>query len=162
MPAARHSLVHFGERAPTLNSLGQSTYEGVHFLASLFERGMAAPAHWPNVGKEPIAYRSAREGAYAGDGMNLAPVSLAVDWTSNTSSSDFTTAAVAVEVSFSVGSIFCSSASVAPAKLPPCSIAKLFSATSSVPTCVFAAAAILAFLLAPSGSFGATWRWRRQ
>jgi ABC-type branched-subunit amino acid transport system substrate-binding protein len=69
---------HFGERAPTLNSLGQSTYEGVHFLASLFERGMAAPAHWPNVGKQPIAYRSAREGAYAGDGMNLAPVYLAV------------------------------------------------------------------------------------
>lgn len=30
---------HFGERAPTLNALGQSTYEGVHFLASLFERG---------------------------------------------------------------------------------------------------------------------------
>ena len=26
---------HFGERAPTLNALGQSTYEGVHFMAAL-------------------------------------------------------------------------------------------------------------------------------
>jgi ABC-type branched-subunit amino acid transport system substrate-binding protein len=69
---------HFGERAPTLNSLGQSTYEGVHFLASLFERGLIDQAQWASVGKEPIAYRSAREGCYAGDGMNLAPVYLAV------------------------------------------------------------------------------------
>ena len=28
----------FGERAPTLNALGQSTYEGMHFLAALLER----------------------------------------------------------------------------------------------------------------------------
>jgi ABC-type branched-subunit amino acid transport system substrate-binding protein len=69
---------HFGERAPTLNSLGQSTYEGVHFLASLFERGLAERAHWDDAGREPIAYRSAREGAYAGNGMNLAPIYLAV------------------------------------------------------------------------------------
>ena len=29
---------HFGQRAPTLNSLGQSTYEGVHFMAALARR----------------------------------------------------------------------------------------------------------------------------
>ena len=69
---------HFGERAPTLNSLGQSTYEGVHFLASLFERGLTRPELWGVAGKEPIAYRSAREGAYAGNGLNHAPVYLAV------------------------------------------------------------------------------------
>ena len=69
---------HFGERAPTLNSLGQSTYEGVHFLASLFERGLVARERWAEAGREPIAYRSAREGTYKGNGMNLAPVYLAV------------------------------------------------------------------------------------
>jgi urea transport system substrate-binding protein len=69
---------HFGERAPTLNSLGQSTYEGVHFLASMFERGLIEPAEWRNVGKTPLAYRSAREAAYLGDGLNLAPVYLAL------------------------------------------------------------------------------------
>ena len=43
---------HFGQRAPTLNALGQSTYEGVHFMAALArraaddERAAARPA-WP-------------------------------------------------------------------------------------------------------------------
>ena len=27
---------HFGQRAPTLNALGQSTYEGVHFMLVLW------------------------------------------------------------------------------------------------------------------------------
>ena len=69
---------HFGERAPTLNALGQSTYEGVHFLASLFERGQAEPAHWADVGKEPLPYRSAREAVYAGNGTNLTPTYMAL------------------------------------------------------------------------------------
>ena len=69
---------HFGERAPTLNALGQSTYEGVHFLASLFERGQAEPAQWINVGKEPQRYRSARDAAYVANGANLAPIYMAV------------------------------------------------------------------------------------
>ncbi|MBS0448930.1 MAG: substrate-binding domain-containing protein [Proteobacteria bacterium] len=69
---------HFGERAPTLNSLGQSTYEGVHFLAALFERGFSDPERWAGAGSEPIPYRSARDGAYAGNGLNHAPVWLAV------------------------------------------------------------------------------------
>jgi len=69
---------HFGERAPTLNSLGQSTYEGVHFLASLFERGMVEPEQWTHARKEPLTYRSAREAVYAGDGTNLAPTYIAV------------------------------------------------------------------------------------
>lgn len=69
---------HFGERAPTLNSLGQSTYEGVHFLASLFERGLLEPARWHSARREPLAYRSAREAVYGCDGTNLAPTWIAV------------------------------------------------------------------------------------
>ena len=69
---------HFGDRAPTLNSLGQSTNEGVHFLASLFERGLFEPSQWKHERREPIAYRSAREAVYGGDGINLAPTYMAV------------------------------------------------------------------------------------
>lgn len=69
---------HFGDRAPTLNSLGQSTYEGVHFLASLFERGLLEPSQWEQELREPIAYCSAREAIYRGDGTNLAPTYMAV------------------------------------------------------------------------------------
>ena len=69
---------HFGERAPTLNSLGQSTYEGVHFLASLFERGLCERSQWGRIGKQPLAYRSAREGLFSGEGTSLAPVYMAV------------------------------------------------------------------------------------
>jgi urea transport system substrate-binding protein len=69
---------HFGDRAPTLNSLGQSTYEGVHFLASLFERGLLEPSQWNLARREPLTYRSAREAIYAGDGTNLAPTYIAV------------------------------------------------------------------------------------
>lgn len=69
---------HFGERAPTLNALGQSTYEGVHFLAALIERGGALPARWGRAEREPMAYRSAREAVYGRDGETLAPIYLAV------------------------------------------------------------------------------------
>jgi urea transport system substrate-binding protein len=69
---------HFGDRAPTLNSLGQSTYEGVHFLASLFEQGLLEPAQWNQERRAPLAYRSAREAVYDGDGTNLAPTYIAV------------------------------------------------------------------------------------
>ena len=69
---------HFGERAPTLNSLGQSTYEGVHFLASLFERGLFDRSQWGRIGKQSFAYRSAREGRFSGEGTSLAPVYMAV------------------------------------------------------------------------------------
>lgn len=69
---------HFGDRAPTLNSLGQSTYEGVHFLASLFQRGLLEPSQWKQDRREPIAYCSAREAIYSGDGTNLAPTYMAV------------------------------------------------------------------------------------
>lgn len=69
---------HFGERAPILNSLGQSTYEGVHFLASLFDRGLGERWQWGRSGKQPLGYRSAREGRYSGQGTSLASVYMAV------------------------------------------------------------------------------------
>ncbi|MDM0110656.1 substrate-binding domain-containing protein [Variovorax sp. J22R133] len=69
---------HFGDRAPTLNSLGQSTYEGVHFLASLFERGLIERSQWSHASRAQWAYRSAREAVYASDGTNIAPVYIAV------------------------------------------------------------------------------------
>ena len=68
---------HFGERAPTLNSLGQSTYEGVHFLASLFERGLSDRGQWAQAGRQPLTYRSARQAVYVSQGKNLAPIYLA-------------------------------------------------------------------------------------
>jgi ABC-type branched-subunit amino acid transport system substrate-binding protein len=58
---------HFGQRAPTLNSLGQSTYEGVHFMAALARR--AADDEAPLLGQlpAPLAFRSVRGTAYLGN-----------------------------------------------------------------------------------------------
>jgi ABC-type branched-subunit amino acid transport system substrate-binding protein len=67
-----------GERAPTLNTLGQSTYEGVQFLAALVERshlqrrpGLAADLN------KPIPYRSARETVYLDNRRKASPMYLA-------------------------------------------------------------------------------------
>ena len=58
---------HFGERAPTLNSLGQSTYEGMHFMAALARR--AADEEAPLIGPlvTPLAFRSVRGTRYFGN-----------------------------------------------------------------------------------------------
>ena len=68
---------HFGERAPTLSTFGQSTYEGVHFLAALLGGDRDSPAHRADMGKAPMAYQSARQAAYAGCGVNHTPIYLA-------------------------------------------------------------------------------------
>lgn len=67
-------LAHFGERAPTLNTFGQSTYEGFHFLAALFGPG---PQHPHQLGQMPLSYLSARGCAYAGGRVNVTPIYLA-------------------------------------------------------------------------------------
>lgn len=67
-------LAFFGERAPTLNTFGQSTYEGFHFLAALFGPG---PQHPHELGKMPLSYLSARGCAYAGGRINVTPIYLA-------------------------------------------------------------------------------------
>lgn len=68
---------HFGERAPTLNTFGQSTYEGLHFLAALLDRDRRSEARWGHLGEAPMAYRSARDAAYEGGGVNRMPIYLA-------------------------------------------------------------------------------------
>ena len=67
----------FGARAPTLNSIGQSLYEGVHFLAALLDDTESARCGRPLRGCAPLAYQSARGAIQFGAGMNLAPMYLA-------------------------------------------------------------------------------------
>ena len=55
----------FGERAPTLNTIGQSLYEGVHFLAALLDGTGRQRAH---AGRAPLAYPSARDAVQLGGG----------------------------------------------------------------------------------------------
>ncbi len=67
----------FGERAPTLSSIGQSTYEGLRFLAALLRAdGRVAAA--AELGRTPAAYPSARGALHFGDGRVEAPIYLAV------------------------------------------------------------------------------------
>lgn len=68
---------HFGERAPTLNTFGQSTYEGMHFLAALLDGHLQMGIDRAHIGRAPLVYRSAREAAYDGDGINRVPIYLA-------------------------------------------------------------------------------------
>jgi ABC-type branched-subunit amino acid transport system substrate-binding protein len=68
---------HFGQRAPTLNSLGQSTYEGMHFMAALARR--AADDEAPLIGQlaTPLPFRSVRGTRYLGNDQCLQPTYLA-------------------------------------------------------------------------------------
>ncbi|MDH4392414.1 MAG: substrate-binding domain-containing protein [Aquabacterium sp.] len=68
---------HYGERAPTLNTFGQSTYEGVHFLAALFNQALQSHQAWDAMGQAPMHYQSARAAQYAGGGVNDTPIYLA-------------------------------------------------------------------------------------
>jgi ABC-type branched-subunit amino acid transport system substrate-binding protein len=68
---------HFGERAPTLNTFGQSTYEGVHFLAELLAQAYRSPLGWQRMGQAPLTYASAREASYDGPGTSCTPIYLA-------------------------------------------------------------------------------------
>jgi ABC-type branched-subunit amino acid transport system substrate-binding protein len=61
-----------GPRAPTLNALGQSTYEGVNFLAALVER--AGARLWR---ADPVRFRSARGAVWRGNDRLTCPVYLA-------------------------------------------------------------------------------------
>ena len=67
----------FGERAPTLNALGQSTYEGMHFLAALIERSSGRRTPWSALAAEPFSYRSAREALYLDNDHKVCPMYLA-------------------------------------------------------------------------------------
>lgn len=67
----------FGTRAPTLNSIGQSLYEGLHFLASLLEHSESARRGRPRRERGPLAYPSARVALHQGTGAIVAPMFLA-------------------------------------------------------------------------------------
>jgi ABC-type branched-subunit amino acid transport system substrate-binding protein len=64
----------YGDRAPTLNTVGQSTYEGLHFLAALMDRRRVHPRR-PGLGA--FAYRSAREATYLDNDNAYTPMYLA-------------------------------------------------------------------------------------
>lgn len=66
----------FGARAPTLNSIGQSLYEGLHFLAMLYAQ-RAGMLDGPTASCTRYAYPSARGAVYRGAGDVLAPMYLA-------------------------------------------------------------------------------------
>ncbi len=68
---------HFGERAPTLNTFGQSTYEGMHFLAALFNQAQPPAPDWAALGRAPLHYPSARAAWYGGAGKGHTPIYLA-------------------------------------------------------------------------------------
>ncbi len=60
-----------GSRAPVLGALGQSTYEGLHFLASLIGDGRTDwREHCVSSGGPPVVYRSARQGSYVSNSSN--------------------------------------------------------------------------------------------
>lgn len=64
---------HNGDRAPTLNAIGQSLYEGMHFLAALRDRRTVRDG-------APLRYRSARDARDAGalsDRQHAPPLYLA-------------------------------------------------------------------------------------
>ena len=68
---------HFGQRAPTLNALGQSTYEGVHFMAALARRAADDDARLLGHLAAPLAFRSVRGIGYFGNERCAHPTYLA-------------------------------------------------------------------------------------
>ena len=68
---------HFGQRAPTLNALGQSTYEGVHFMAALARRAADENARLLGPLAAPLAFRSVRGIGYFGNDHCAHPTFLA-------------------------------------------------------------------------------------
>jgi urea transport system substrate-binding protein len=66
-----------GDRAPVLNSIGQSTYEGVQFLASLVGNEKTDWRARRFSRANPISYTSVRRARYGSNSFNGAPVYMA-------------------------------------------------------------------------------------
>jgi hypothetical protein len=64
----------FGDRGPTLNSIGQNTYEGVHFLDGLAIATQGSDWRSP---AGPIPMRGVRGAMFGSDRINRAPMYLA-------------------------------------------------------------------------------------
>jgi ABC-type branched-subunit amino acid transport system substrate-binding protein len=68
----------YGERAPTLNAIGQSTYEGMHFLAALASRALSSGnEEWLTSTVKPLSFCSVRGIDYRSNGYSSAPIYLA-------------------------------------------------------------------------------------
>jgi urea transport system substrate-binding protein len=61
----------FGQRAPTLNSLGQSNYEGIHFAAALALRALERRSN------KPLEYKGVRGIGWTSNSDISYPVHLA-------------------------------------------------------------------------------------
>jgi len=72
----RYHNLH-GERAPALNSLGQSLYEGVHFLAELARHSPFGDLARTKNGPRRIKFRSARDAVYMDNRTKELPIYLA-------------------------------------------------------------------------------------
>lgn len=64
----------FGQRAPTLNSHGQSIYEGIHFLAALLATHRNDRDGWRRKQRAAVSYCSARGARYVDNAGKSAPV----------------------------------------------------------------------------------------
>ena len=67
----------FGQRAPTLNTFGQSTYEGIHYLASVFGAAQGDPMTWQQLGRRALVHQSARDVGQTSAGNRRLPIYLA-------------------------------------------------------------------------------------
>ena len=68
----------YGERAPTLNAIGQSTYEGMHFLAALASRALSfSNEEWLTSVVKPLNFSSVRGIDYRSNGYTSTPIYLA-------------------------------------------------------------------------------------
>jgi ABC-type branched-subunit amino acid transport system substrate-binding protein len=65
---------YFGERAPTLDTFGQSTYEGFHFLAALMSPSVTQQEPLARI---PLSYLSARGASFEGPKGTRTPIYLA-------------------------------------------------------------------------------------
>jgi hypothetical protein len=67
----------FSERAPTLNALGQSIYEGMYFLSALAQRAEVTDSSMLAVLSAPLTFNSVRGTRYHHSGRADNPMYLA-------------------------------------------------------------------------------------
>lgn len=67
----------FGERAPALNSIGQSTYEGVYFLAALASKCSAEHQNMASSHVADLRFHSVRGTAFRNRTVVSSPIYLA-------------------------------------------------------------------------------------
>ncbi|MDA7551181.1 substrate-binding domain-containing protein [Rhodobacteraceae bacterium] len=66
-----------GDRAPMLNALGQSTYEGIQFLKELIQTYREGWADFGMPRREPLVYKSVRNAKFISNDQKSSPIYLA-------------------------------------------------------------------------------------